>query len=46
MSAAASDPGKLIELSEQKDEIETELMERMEQWEELSAQLEEMQENT
>ena len=31
MSAAASDPGKLIELSEQKDEIETELMERMEQ---------------
>ena len=45
MAEAASDPGRLIELSEQKDAVETELMERMEQWEELSAQLEEMQEN-
>lgn len=45
MTQAASDPGKLIELSEQKDAVETELMERMEQWETLSAQLEEMQEN-
>ena len=43
MNEAASDPGKLIELSNQKDEIETQLMELMEQWEELSAQLEDMQ---
>ena len=43
MAAAASDPGKLIELSNQKDEVETQLMELMEQWEQLSAQLEEMQ---
>ena len=40
---AASDAGKVMELSNQKDEIETNLMELMEQWEELSAQLEEMQ---
>ena len=39
----ASDPGKLMELSNQKDEVETQLMELMEQWEQLSAQLEEMQ---
>ena len=44
MVQAGSDPGKLMELSEQKDEVETALMERMEQWEEWSAQLEEMQE--
>lgn len=44
MVAAASDPGKLMELSNQKDEVETQLMELMEQWEQLSAQLEEMQE--
>ena len=43
MAAAASDPGKLMELSNQKDEVETQLMELMEQWEQLSAQLEEMQ---
>ena len=43
MAEAASDAGKLMELSNQKDEIETNLMELMEQWEELSAQLEEMQ---
>lgn len=43
MVQAASDAAKLIELSNQKDEIETNLMELMEQWEELSAQLEEMQ---
>lgn len=43
MAAAASDPGKLIELSEQKDALETALMELMEQWEDLSSQLEEMQ---
>ena len=42
MVQASSDPGKLMELSEQKDELETILMERMEQWEDLSAQLEEM----
>ncbi len=45
MTQAASDPGKLIELSEQKDAVESELMAHMEQWETLSAQLEEMQEN-
>ncbi len=45
MAAAASDPGKLIELSTQKDETETALLALMEQWETLSAQLEEMQEN-
>lgn len=43
MAAAASDPGKLMELANQKDEVENQLMELMEQWEELSAQLEEMQ---
>ena len=43
MAEAASDAGKLMELSNQKDEIETNLMELMEQWEELSAQLEEIQ---
>ena len=32
-----------MELSNQKDEVETQLMELMEQWEQLSAQLEEMQ---
>lgn len=45
MTQSASDPGKLIELSEQKDAVESELMAHMEQWETLSAQLEEMQEN-
>ena len=44
MAAAASDPGKLMELSERKDEIEAALLELMEQWETLGAQLEEMQE--
>ena len=32
-----------MELSNQKDEVENQLMELMEQWEQLSAQLEEMQ---
>ena len=41
MAAAASDPGKLMELSNQKEEVETQLMELLEQREQLSAQLEE-----
>ncbi|MDO4174264.1 MAG: ABC-F family ATP-binding cassette domain-containing protein [Eubacteriales bacterium] len=44
MEAAASDPHELFTLSEQKEAVETQLMELMEQWEQLSAQLEEMQE--
>ena len=43
MMQAGSDPGKLIELSNQKDEIESRLMELMEEWETCSAQLEEAQ---
>ena len=46
MTECASDPSRLIELSEQKDALETELMAHMEQWEELSAQLEALLENT
>ena len=43
MMQAGSDPGKLIELSNQKDEIEARLMDLMEEWETCSAQLEEAQ---
>lgn len=43
MCDAASDPGKLLELTGQKDEIDSKLMELMEQWEELSAELEQLE---
>ena len=41
MNAAAADPSKLMELIAQKEETETTLMEKMEEWEEISTQLEE-----
>ena len=40
MNAAAADPSKLMELIAQKEEAETMLMEKMEEWEEVSTQLE------
>ncbi|MBQ8585340.1 MAG: ABC-F family ATP-binding cassette domain-containing protein [Butyricicoccus sp.] len=40
MNAAAADPSKLMELIAQKEETETTLMEKMEEWEEISTQLE------